>query len=208
MPSFVCDVCQETLKKQKLDQHKYRCKLATYSCINCGISFRDESYQAHTSCITEAEKYQKSLHRPTKGVGKLKKVTTKSVSTILSRDNFDRHRKAAHQSSSPSKDHDESILIPENQSTKEDVARIKTIPSKRSRKPDILYKIYKEMLREIKEGSSISLRKFIKSMSGKIQSHSDSKLEPSPRWNRWLKKHLIISKKNGHFLINMEKSLT
>jgi cell growth-regulating nucleolar protein len=208
MPSFVCDFCQETLKKQKLEQHRYHCKRATYSCIDCGVSFRDESYQAHTSCITEAEKYQKSLYKPTKYVGKPKKIVATSAPTDSSMGSSDGRIKTAYNSSNLSEVRDETTRIVEKLSTKEEIAKLKTISSKRSRNHEMLYKIYKEMLREMKEGSGISLREFIQSMSGKIQSHSNSKLEPSHRWNRRLKKHLRISKKDGHFLLNMEKSLT
>ena len=59
MVSFVCDTCQETLKKQKLDAHKSRCYNAVYSCIDCSKTFQGTDYKAHTSCITEVEKYQK-----------------------------------------------------------------------------------------------------------------------------------------------------
>jgi cell growth-regulating nucleolar protein len=81
MPSFVCDTCQETLKKQKLDLHHYRCKEASYSCIDCGVSFPNQTYQSHTSCITEAEKYQKSLYKKKK----CHQSATK-ISTLISED--------------------------------------------------------------------------------------------------------------------------
>lgn len=60
MPSFVCDACQDTLKKAKLDSH--RCG-APFSCIDCGVMFRGTEYRAHTSCVSEAEKYQKTVYR-------------------------------------------------------------------------------------------------------------------------------------------------
>ena len=60
MPSFVCDTCQETLKKAKLDTHAQRCKRATFSCVDCYQSFKNAvEYRAHTTCISEAEKYEK-----------------------------------------------------------------------------------------------------------------------------------------------------
>ncbi|KAG5458170.1 MAG: hypothetical protein BJ554DRAFT_1658 [Olpidium bornovanus] len=49
MVSFVCDVA-------KLDQHKGRCHGASFSCIDCGTSFKGAEHRAHTSCISEAEK--------------------------------------------------------------------------------------------------------------------------------------------------------
>lgn len=57
MPSFVCDTCQETLKKAKLDQHVQRCRQASFSCIDCYKSFKGTEYRAHTSCITEVQKH-------------------------------------------------------------------------------------------------------------------------------------------------------
>lgn len=68
MVSFVCDACQATLKKQKVDQHCYRCNAESVSCIDCGVAFYGDDYRNHTSCISEAEKYQKKLFKP-KGTG-------------------------------------------------------------------------------------------------------------------------------------------
>jgi cell growth-regulating nucleolar protein len=67
MPSFVCDACQETLKKAKLESHAARCTNAVFSCIDCSTTFSGNSYKQHTSCISEAEKYQKHLYKPKKG---------------------------------------------------------------------------------------------------------------------------------------------
>lgn len=57
MPSFVCDYCQETLKKAKLDQHAQRCRQAVFSCIDCHTNFKGTEYRTHFSCITEVQKY-------------------------------------------------------------------------------------------------------------------------------------------------------
>ena len=62
MPSFVCDNCQDTIKKPKLDDHIKRCQ-STVSCIDCSTTFEGQSYRSHTSCISEAEKYQKGLYK-------------------------------------------------------------------------------------------------------------------------------------------------
>lgn len=62
MVSFVCDVCQETFKKPKLDQHYSSCG-GQVSCVDCSTTFHGTSFRAHTSCISEAEKYQKSLYK-------------------------------------------------------------------------------------------------------------------------------------------------
>lgn len=64
MVSFVCDGCQETLKKAKLEQHSFRCKKAQFSCIDCFTTFQGEDYKKHTSCISEEQKVQGSLYKP------------------------------------------------------------------------------------------------------------------------------------------------
>ncbi|KAJ3409545.1 hypothetical protein HDU80_000039 [Chytriomyces hyalinus] len=66
MVSFVCEACQETLKKQKLDQHTQRCWNAQFTCVDCSKTFQGTEYRAHTSCMTETEKYHKSVYKPTK----------------------------------------------------------------------------------------------------------------------------------------------
>ncbi|KAJ1805271.1 hypothetical protein LPJ75_005359 [Coemansia sp. RSA 2598] len=66
MVSFVCNHCQETLKKPKLDMHTQRCRYASFSCIDCGVDFAGTSYRQHTSCISEAEKYEGKLYKGNK----------------------------------------------------------------------------------------------------------------------------------------------
>ncbi|KAI3660522.1 hypothetical protein MP638_000979 [Amoeboaphelidium occidentale] len=58
MVSFVCDKCQETVKKPKLDAHRMRCRNTCFSCVDCSVDFYNCDYRQHTSCITEVEKYQ------------------------------------------------------------------------------------------------------------------------------------------------------
>ncbi|SCZ87715.1 BZ3500_MvSof-1268-A1-R1_Chr2-2g05181 [Microbotryum saponariae] len=65
MVSFVCDTCNDTLKKPKLDQHAQRC-WAVYTCLDCNTTFEGTSYRAHTSCISEDQKYQKSVYKAPK----------------------------------------------------------------------------------------------------------------------------------------------
>ncbi|KAJ2771161.1 hypothetical protein IWQ57_002334 [Coemansia nantahalensis] len=63
MVSFVCNYCQETLKKAKLDPHTQRCRNATFSCIDCSVDFAGTAYREHTSCISETEKYQGKMKK-------------------------------------------------------------------------------------------------------------------------------------------------
>ncbi|KAI9504942.1 LYAR-type C2HC zinc finger-domain-containing protein, partial [Coemansia spiralis] len=66
MVSFVCNYCQNTLKKPKLDAHAQRCQNASFSCIDCGVDFSGTAYRQHTSCISEAEKYEGKLYKGNK----------------------------------------------------------------------------------------------------------------------------------------------
>ncbi|OCF35456.1 hypothetical protein I317_04972 [Kwoniella heveanensis CBS 569] len=68
MVSFQCDGCADTVKKPKLDQHRSRCH-SSFTCLDCSTTFRNPSeYKGHTTCVSEAEKYQGALYRgPKKG---------------------------------------------------------------------------------------------------------------------------------------------
>ncbi|KAL1409692.1 hypothetical protein Q8F55_003688 [Vanrija albida] len=67
MVSFQCDGCADTVKKPQLDKHRQRC-WASFSCIDCSTTFQNQDYKSHTSCISEAEKYQGALYKgPRKG---------------------------------------------------------------------------------------------------------------------------------------------
>ena len=57
MVSFNCDGCGDVVKKPKLAQHYNRC-YAPFTCLDCSVQFATPK-DAHTSCITEDEKYQK-----------------------------------------------------------------------------------------------------------------------------------------------------
>jgi len=62
MVSFQCHGCGDVVKKPKLDQHRGRCHTG-FDCIDCHTTFNGPAeYKGHTSCISEAEKYQKGLY--------------------------------------------------------------------------------------------------------------------------------------------------
>ncbi len=64
MVFFVCDGCNETLKKNQVDKHAQRCRVcAAVTCVDCSVSFYGNDYAAHTTCISEAEKYEGSLYK-------------------------------------------------------------------------------------------------------------------------------------------------
>jgi cell growth-regulating nucleolar protein len=67
MVFFVCDGCNETLKKNQVDKHAGRCyKCYSVTCVDCNQTFPGNDYASHVTCVTEAEKYQKSLYQQKK----------------------------------------------------------------------------------------------------------------------------------------------
>ncbi|KAK5076071.1 hypothetical protein LTR64_008485 [Lithohypha guttulata] len=67
MVSFQCEGCGDVQTKKKLDSHRNQCH-APFTCIDCMTTFQGTGYRAHTSCMTEAQKYEGHLYRekPTK----------------------------------------------------------------------------------------------------------------------------------------------
>lgn len=55
--------CADVVTKPKLDKHRAKC-LASFDCIDCSQRFETPTdYKGHTSCVTEAEKYQKASYK-------------------------------------------------------------------------------------------------------------------------------------------------
>ncbi|QDS67649.1 hypothetical protein FKW77_004695 [Venturia effusa] len=63
MVSFSCEACNDVLTKKKLDQHRNQCRGCTFTCLDCSVHFQGLDYRAHTSCISEAQKYQGALYK-------------------------------------------------------------------------------------------------------------------------------------------------
>lgn len=63
MVTFVCESCNETLKKNQVEKHGHRCRQCHVTCVDCSRTFSLEDYSQHTSCVSEAEKYEKSLYK-------------------------------------------------------------------------------------------------------------------------------------------------
>jgi len=65
MVSFTCNACGQTVKKAKVEKHyQTECRDCTVlSCLDCGKDFYGDEYASHTSCISEAEKYQGKLYK-------------------------------------------------------------------------------------------------------------------------------------------------
>lgn len=64
MVYFVCDACNESLKKNQVEKHCHKCRSCkSVTCIDCSTTFYGDEYTSHNTCVSEAEKYQKSLHQ-------------------------------------------------------------------------------------------------------------------------------------------------
>lgn len=66
MVSFICNACGQTVRKNQVEKHYQTvCRQCNVlSCIDCGKDFHGDEYAGHTSCISEAEKYQGKLFQP------------------------------------------------------------------------------------------------------------------------------------------------
>ena len=66
MVSFCCNACGRTVKKAQVEKHyQFECRDCNeLSCIDCGQDFYGDDYASHTTCISEAEKYQGKLYKP------------------------------------------------------------------------------------------------------------------------------------------------
>jgi len=64
MVFFVCEGCNETLKKNQVDRHASICRCChSVTCVDCQITFKGDDYTSHVKCISEAEKYEKTLFK-------------------------------------------------------------------------------------------------------------------------------------------------
>lgn len=61
MVFFQCETCISTLKKKQVETHYLtQCRNAhVFTCLSCNKQFNRDTIKAHTSCISEMEKYQK-----------------------------------------------------------------------------------------------------------------------------------------------------
>jgi cell growth-regulating nucleolar protein len=70
MVYFECQKCNETIKKPKLAKHLQHCQSAYVSCIDCSKVFAWDEWEAHTSCMSEAQKYQGKLFQAKESTNK------------------------------------------------------------------------------------------------------------------------------------------
>ena len=73
MPVFVCEACNETLKRAKVEAHARSCRGCwILACMDCNKKFEGDDYWNHTTCVTEAERYQGHLYVPKENKGDVK----------------------------------------------------------------------------------------------------------------------------------------
>jgi hypothetical protein len=61
---FICEACNESLKKSAIPKHTLICRgCFVLTCLDCNVRFEGDGYKAHNTCISEAEKYQKTAFR-------------------------------------------------------------------------------------------------------------------------------------------------
>ena len=73
MPVFICEACNETLKRAKVEAHAATCRNCWWlSCMDCNKRFGGNDYWDHTSCVTEAERYQGATYVPSVNKGEVK----------------------------------------------------------------------------------------------------------------------------------------
>jgi cell growth-regulating nucleolar protein len=64
MVFFVCEGCNESLKKNQVDKHASKCRsCAAVTCVDCQVTFWGNDYAQHTTCVSEAQKYEGSLYK-------------------------------------------------------------------------------------------------------------------------------------------------
>ncbi len=86
MVYFQCEKCISTLKKKQVEHHyTHECRDATsFICISCHQKFNRETIKAHTSCISEDEKYKKGdkMVKKQNNFNKEKKIVPCDIQTL------------------------------------------------------------------------------------------------------------------------------
>ena len=86
MVYFQCETCIATLKKKQVEHHYlHECRNAhSFICITCQQRFDRETIKAHTSCISEDEKYKKGdkMVKKQNFANKEKKIVPCDIQTL------------------------------------------------------------------------------------------------------------------------------
>lgn len=70
MVYFECQKCNESVKKPKLAKHLLSCRSHYVTCIDCCTTFAWDEWEGHTSCISEAQKYQGQYYKEKESTNK------------------------------------------------------------------------------------------------------------------------------------------
>lgn len=70
MVVFECEKCNESLKKPKVAAHLLHCRSSWVTCIDCCKKFAWNEFEAHTTCVSEAQKYQGNLFQAKESTNK------------------------------------------------------------------------------------------------------------------------------------------
>lgn len=90
MVFFVCEHCNETVKKNQVDKHVLKCRNCyAVTCVDCSQTFYGNDYINHTVCVTEAEKYEKTLYKPKNNIKKNpQEIWNNLIDTATNNDNI------------------------------------------------------------------------------------------------------------------------
>lgn len=96
MVSFSCDACGDVLTKGKIKTHAARCRIGRLSCLDCSTDFvfPSAALDAHTSCISEADKYGHTKQKQKKR----KAGEDQEKEKVLEKERAEQQRKADAQS--------------------------------------------------------------------------------------------------------------
>ena len=73
MVFFICETTNECIKKPKVEAHMRKHPNAwVFCCMDCGARFEGEAYKAHTSCMSEAQRYEGKFSVPKENKGEKK----------------------------------------------------------------------------------------------------------------------------------------
>ncbi|KAL7542754.1 hypothetical protein ACHAXR_012822 [Thalassiosira sp. AJA248-18] len=150
MVFFCCDGCGETFKKAKVDFHAAKCRECyAVSCVDCSLSFPGvtslasiiDEYRNHTSCISEAERYEKTIYRGTRkldesGTGHRDQQQQRKTKKLTPQEAWNQTIQVAAETAPPSlKSHMDQLAMLENVPRKEKQFRNFTVNSLRLRGP-------------------------------------------------------------------------
>ena len=203
----MCEGCNETLKKNKVDAHAARCYSCwAVTCVDCSIVFEGDTYRSHTSCISEAQKYQGALYKKSpaeKWAAALSDASSPDdtkvqslLNDIKSYDNVPRKKSKFINFVKNSIDVDDDLVVIERAY---DVIHSVFTTDERE-KPSVKSTMNEEYKRIMKEKKSVSVKALKKAVFKKIEKNSENK--------RLLKKLCKIYNVNsdGNLILNVSST--